>query len=141
MITFFDKLRLCLFPLLISVFALSFILFVFLFVENFILRIFVCLLSIYFLIVAYKLFISLNSKIRSILMLIKKNRSEFKIESFEQYIQAPCGRQVVKVSLSKLGYLEKYNLLKNKFPLNFFIKRNSKIRIVYYKNEQEINLP
>ncbi|WP_000627555.1 hypothetical protein [Leptospira interrogans] len=141
MITFFDKLRLCLFPLLISVFALSFILSIFFIIENFILRASACLLFIYFLIAAYKLFTSLYSKIRSILILIKKNRSEFKIESFEQYMQAPCGRQVVKVSLSKLGYLEKYNLLKNKFPLNFFIKRNSKIRTVYYKNEQEINLP
>ncbi|EKR73110.1 hypothetical protein LEP1GSC041_1450 [Leptospira noguchii str. 2006001870] len=50
-------------------------------------------------------------------------------------MQAPCGRQVVKIALFKLGYLEKYNLLKIKFPLNIFIARTSKIRIVYYKDE------
>ena len=52
-------------------------------------------------------------------------------------MSAPCGRQVVKISLQKIKKEETYNILKAKFPVKFFWKGSSKTKIIYYKDGEK----
>jgi hypothetical protein len=59
-----------------------------------------------------------NNKKRGIYILLRKNRNEFRPEVFSDYMQAPCGRLVVKYTLSQLGKPNEYKkLLKMKKPV------------------------
>jgi hypothetical protein len=138
MITVFDKIRLCFYPTLIILFLSSFSVLTFFVTEKLIIRILVIGLSIYFFRFASILFSTIPSKIRSIIILVRKNKIQVKTESFEKYMVAPCGRQVAKISLEKLMRLDIYRSLKKDFPLNLFSKKASKTRIVYYKNGEKI---
>ncbi|MDF3820742.1 hypothetical protein P3G55_12565 [Leptospira sp. 96542] len=88
--------------------------------------------------IAIHLISAYKGKIRSINLLFKKNRVSFKPISFADYMQAPCGRQVVKIVLSHLGKQENYKILKMKYPIQTFKLVNSKTRIVFYKNGEMI---
>lgn len=81
---------------------------------------------------------TIPSKIRSILILVYKNKNQIKIQSFEKYMSAPCGRQVTKITLQKLMRLDVYKALKKDFPLNLFSLKKSETRIVYYKNGEKV---
>ena len=76
------------------------------------------LLALYLFSVSGKLFLSWKDKLSKIDILTKKNRNEFRPDTFEMFIQAPCGRQVVREALKNLGKQSEYrNLLKLQKPL------------------------
>lgn len=64
---------------------------------------------------AIKILSRWKSKKRSYNILIERNREEICIDSFKEYMQAPCGRLLVRVVLTDLGKKEEYRTLKKKF--------------------------
>ena len=71
--------------------------------------------AIKLLLIAARLFSTWNDKKRKINILLSKNSKEFKLETFSDYMQAPCGRLLVRVILSELGRSTEYkNLVKLK---------------------------
>lgn len=70
-------------------------------------------------------------------ILIGKNRKEFRPDSFEVFMQAPCGRLLTKAVLKDLGVPEKYkDLLARKKPFELSIKEGcSKQETKIYINE------
>lgn len=78
-----------------------------------------------------------NSKKRRYKKLIEANTGCFNPDSFKEYMQAPCGRLLVKVVLDDLGKKELYKKLK-KTRISWIrtIKSNFKVtKTVIYKKE------
>ena len=59
-----------------------------------------------------------NDKKRKYHILITKNEKHFYPESFKEYMQAPCGRLLVKIVLKDLNKLDQYKNL-NKYRVSF----------------------
>ena len=51
--------------------------------------------------------------------LIEQNEKELDVESFREYIQAPCGRLLVKVVLTDLGRRSEYKYIKKQLNPTF----------------------
>jgi len=70
-------------------------------------------------------------------VLLNRNREEFRPDTFEQFIQAPCGRLLAKSVLAELGKSNEYkNLLKMKKPLLTSCKENcTPVKTVVFVNE------
>lgn len=78
-----------------------------------------------------------NSKKRRYKKLVEANTDCFNPDSFKEYMQAPCGRLLVKVVLEDLGKKEQYKKLK-KTRISWIrtIKSNFKVtKTVIYKKE------
>lgn len=74
---------------------------------------FVCLKT------SVKLFASWKDKKRKYAVLLAKNKKEFREDSFIMFMQAPCGRLLVKAVLSDLNIPQKYKDLE-KYKKTFF---------------------
>lgn len=61
---------------------------------------------------AVKIFYTWEDKKRKYVVLMERNRLEFRPDTFDVYMQAPCGRLLVKLVLKDLGIPEKYDELK-----------------------------
>ena len=59
-----------------------------------------------------------NDKKRKYQILITKNEKHFYPESFKEYMQAPCGRLLVKIVLKDLNILDQYKAL-SKYRVSF----------------------
>ncbi len=140
MITTIDKIRLSIFPLIILLLNAIFFYTIFIFTDNLFYRLLTCFVCIYPILISVRLFQALPLKVRSVLILFRKNRLSIKPVSFENYMVAPCGRQVVKIVLNKLNRTEQYPILRKKFPISIFLKKRPRTRIVYYKDGEQINL-
>jgi len=82
------------------------------------------LISIYLLTMSGNLFSSYKNKQKEIDILVKRNRAEFRPDTFEVFMQAPCGRLLVRSVLCDLGKKEEYkNLKKMKKPFFSEIKQ------------------
>ena len=138
MVTLIDKIRLCFYPSVIVLFSIFFTALAFLFTQNLLIRISAVGLSLYFFHFAIILFMTIPSKIRSVIILVNKNKNQIKIQSFEKYMTAPCGRQVTRITLQKLMRLDLYKSLKKDFPLNLFSIKKNETRIVYYKDGKKV---
>ena len=69
-------------------------------------------------VLAGKLFATWGEKKRAVRMLVRKNRFKFRPESFEAFLQAPCGKLVVRLALKDLDRQGDYTaLLKLQKPL------------------------
>ena len=64
---------------------------------------------------AIRIFQRWEEKKRSYRVLIERNENEIHLNSFKSYMQAPCGRLLVKVVLNDLGKLQQYKILKKRF--------------------------
>lgn len=53
-----------------------------------------------------------DAKMREYHILMERNKDGFNPESFAKFMEAPCGRLLVKVVLRDLGYSDKYKSLK-----------------------------
>lgn len=53
-----------------------------------------------------------NDKKRKYNILMERNSTEFRPDSFSEYMQAPCGRLLVKIVLEDLDRKESYRSLK-----------------------------
>jgi len=95
------------------------------------------LIAIYLLTMSGNLFSAYKNKIKEIEILIKRNRVEFRPDTFEVFMQAPCGRLLVRSVLSDLGKGEEYkNLKKLKKPFLTEIKQFcAPVKSVVYINE------
>lgn len=60
------------------------------------------IIAIYLFSIAGKLFSSWKHKNREIALLVNRNRNEFRPDTFEAFMQAPCGRLVVRLALREL---------------------------------------
>ena len=101
------------------------------------------IVSIKLIIVGGKLFSTWTYKKRKVTVLTARNRRIFQPTTFEEYMQAPCGRLVVKVVLSKLDKSYEYkNLLKLKKPFLSIIKENCQPTktIIYIREDGEKTL-
>ncbi len=97
------------------------------------------IVAINFFIVGGRLFATYHDKKRMINILLTKNRNKFQPETFKEYMQAPCGRLVVRIVLSELDKSNEYrNLLKLKKSTLTNIKENCKpIKTVVYIKDEE----
>ncbi|MCL2792400.1 MAG: hypothetical protein FWD87_04845 [Spirochaetaceae bacterium] len=70
-------------------------------------------------------------------ILLSKNRDEFRPDTFEVFVQSPCGRLLVRSVLSELDKSSEYKkILKMKKPLWAVIKENIKpVKTTIYINE------
>lgn len=62
-----------------------------------------------------KILWSWKDKKRSYHILIERNSTQIHLESFKEYMQAPCGRLIVKVVLKDLGESRQYKILKKRY--------------------------
>ena len=95
-------------------------------------------LAIYVFVQSVKLFSAWQDKKLKYKILMGKNRDEFRPDTFEQFMQMPCGRLLTKVVLHDLGKSSEYkNLLKYKAPFLTAIKNNFvPQKTVIYINEE-----
>lgn len=96
------------------------------------------LLGIICLKVSLSIFNTWEAKKRRYKKLIDANKDSFKLDSFEEYMKAPCGRLLVKLVLKDLHEMEQYNKLKiYKISWIKTLKNNCKsskpVRTVIYK--------
>jgi hypothetical protein len=70
------------------------------------------------------LFSTWPEKKRMMVLLLQKNKHEFRPESFKMYMQAPCSRLLVRSVLGQLGEKRRYReLLAYKEPFLSTIKK------------------
>jgi len=69
------------------------------------------IVSIYLFSISGRLFSTWDTKKREIDLLVKKNKNEFRPDTFEIYMQAPCGRLVVHEALKELNMRGEYKTL------------------------------
>jgi len=87
---------------------------------------------------AGKLFSTWEAKKREIDLLVKRNKNGFRPDTFEVYMQAPCGRLVVREALRDLHMQNEYKtLIKLQKPLLERLRNNcTPSKTVIYINEE-----
>jgi len=87
-----------------------------------------------------RLFSSWEYKKREIDLLVNRNKAEFRPDTFEVFMQAPCGRLVVRQALRDLNMQEKYKtLLQLQKPFFERIKNNcTPANTVVYVNGEKV---
>jgi len=98
------------------------------------------IVAIYLFSTSGKLFSTWNAKKREIDLLVKRNKNEFRPDTFEIYMQAPCGRLVVREALRDLNMQREYKtLLKLQKPLLERMRENcTSAKTVIYINEESV---
>ena len=101
----------------------------------FIPQVFVFFIFFYY---SVKLFSIYKDKLIKCNILLKKNKDEFRPETFKIFMQAPCGRLVTKSVLQDLNQKDKYKeLLIYKEPFFVSVKNNFKpTKTSIYINEE-----
>ena len=86
---------------------------------------------------AFKLFSSWKDKKIKYQILMGKNKNEFRADSFEVFMKAPCGRLLTKAVLKDLHKEEEYkNLLVYKEPFVISLRNSCKKQVTtVYINE------
>ncbi|MDR2491319.1 MAG: hypothetical protein LBD20_07955 [Spirochaetaceae bacterium] len=75
--------------------------------------------------VAGKLFSTWKDKVKKIDILIKRNQYEFRPDTFDVFMQAPCGKLIVRQALRDLHKQDEYTfLLKTQKPLLERLRNN-----------------
>ena len=87
-----------------------------------------------------KILRSWKDKQRKYHILMERNSTEFRPETFYEYIQAPCGRLLVKTVLKDLGQEEKYpELLALRKPFLENLKSGCRpVKTVIYLNGEKL---
>jgi hypothetical protein len=70
------------------------------------------IISIKLFLLSGRLFSSWNAKKKEIHILVNRNKKEFRPDTFEIFMQAPCGRLVTREALKDLGMQSEYKNLK-----------------------------
>lgn len=93
------------------------------------------ILVLYMLASGYHILSAWTDKKRKYTILMERNKKCLRRDTFYEYMQAPCGRLLVKVVLEDLGHPEYYStLLKLRLPLWKQIKRNLSPKTTIYIN-------
>ena len=58
-----------------------------------------------------------TSRVKVLDILIKKNKAEFRQDTFREFMYAPCGRMLVREALDTLGYSYQYRDFARQYPL------------------------
>jgi len=83
------------------------------------------IIAIKLFLISSKLFSTWDTKKREIDLLVKRNKNKFRPDTFEVYMQAPCGRLVVHEALKELNIRGEYKtLLKLQKPFLERLKNN-----------------
>lgn len=83
------------------------------------------LLVIVFIKGSYGIFTSWEDKKRKYVVLMERNSKCFRPDTFSEYMQAPCGRLLVKIVLEDLDQSDKYKMLrKQRQPFFKELKNN-----------------
>ena len=87
-----------------------------------------------------RLFSTWDAKKREINLLVNRNKREFRPDTFEIYMQAPCGRLIVHEALRELNMREEYKtLLKLQKPLLERLRNNCvPPKTVIYIDEESV---
>jgi len=87
-----------------------------------------------------KLFSTWDVKKREIDILVNRNKNEFRPDTFEVYMQAPCGRLVVREALRDLNIQREYKtLLKLQKPLLERLRNNcTPSKTIIFINEESV---
>lgn len=96
------------------------------------------LIALQLFIVSGRLFSSTESKLKEVDILKKRNLTQFRPDTFEMFMQAPCGRLVVRAVLRDLNKQKEYrNLLRLRKPFKEVMKEGCKPdNTVIYINEE-----
>ena len=96
------------------------------------------IIAINLFIVAGRLFATWDDKKKKIHILKSKNINEFRPDTFDVFMQAPCGRLLARYVLAELGKSNEYKkLLKMKKPFFETVSENcSPVKSVVYINEE-----
>jgi hypothetical protein len=88
--------------------------------------------------IAGRLFSTWDAKKREIDLLVNRNKNGFRPDTFEVYMQAPCGRLVVHEALKELNIQKEYKtLLKLQKPILERLKNNcTPVKTVIFFNEE-----
>jgi len=98
------------------------------------------IIAIKFFLISGKLFSTWDAKKREIDLLVKRNKNEFRPDTFGIYMQAPCGRLVVHEALKDLNMRGEYKtLLKLQKPLLERLRSNcTSSKTVIFINEDAV---
>jgi len=96
------------------------------------------LIAIHLFFISGRLFSTIESKLKEMDILTKRNQAEFRPDTFGIFMQAPCGRLVVRQVLRDLNKQKEYrNLLKFIKPLKERIREGCEPdNTVIYINEK-----
>ncbi|MBQ8336320.1 MAG: hypothetical protein IJY44_02165 [Bacteroidaceae bacterium] len=93
---------------------------------------------------AFKILLRWKEKKRSYNVLVERNRNGIRDELFKEYMQAPCGRLLVKVVLNDLGERQRYKILKRKYSVSLLdtvremrAGRKNRKTIVYIADDKQ----
>lgn len=76
-------------------------------------------------------------KLRAISRLVVTNRRNFRPERFADYMNAPCGRQVARIALEKIGQPNRYSELRRKYQTSFLAFRTrQRTRVTFVKDNK-----
>lgn len=94
--------------------------------------------SVYLFVTSVKLFSTWEYKKKEIDILIKRNQNEFRPDTFGVFMQAPCGRLIVRQVLQDLNMKNEYkSLVKLQAPLLKRLQNNCvPAKTVIYINEE-----
>lgn len=88
---------------------------------------------------AFGIFGSWSDKKRKYALLMQRNAAELRPDTFAEYMQAPCGRLLVKIVLRDLGRADEYRMLRKlrkPFRCNPKSDYKSQKTVVYYHNDK-----
>jgi hypothetical protein len=90
--------------------------------------------------VAGKMFFAWSDKKEKIKILVKRNHGKFRSDTFSVFMQAPCGRLIVRYVLRRLDKQEEYKeLLKLQKPLLERLRNNcAPVKTVIYINKEDV---
>ena len=84
-----------------------------------------------------KLHFGTGHRLRAWKQLVARNRRDFKPDSFEIFMMAPCGRDLVHAVLTEVGYVDQYTVLRGKYYSGFWGKYDpSPLRFVPYQDQE-----
>jgi len=97
-----------------------------------------CIIALNLFLISGRLFSTWDAKKREIDLLVNRNKNEFRPDTFEIYMQAPCGRLVVHEALKELNIQKEYKTLKKlQKPLLERMKNNCMpVKTVIFINEE-----
>jgi hypothetical protein len=98
------------------------------------------IIAVQLFLISGRLFSTWDAKKREIYLLINRNKTEFRPDTFEIYMQAPCGRLVVREALRRLNKKSEYKtLLKLRKPFLERLKNNcTPSKTVIFINEESV---
>jgi len=96
--------------------------------------------AVYLFSISGKLFSTWGAKKREIDLLVKRNKNGFRPDTFDIYMQAPCGRLVAREALRELNMRGEYKtLLKLQKPLLERLRNNcTPTKTVIFINEESL---